>query len=90
MHYGLAMNIRIISASEGDQTVLQIAGRLRSGDLSELDKAIQSGDGSFVLDLTDLQSADEAGIVRLRELAAGNGELRGVSPYVQMLLDGNS
>jgi hypothetical protein len=81
------MSVRITRAIDGERTVLQVAGRLESADLSELDKEIRSLDGPFVLDLSELLSADERGIERLGELAAGAAELRGASGYVQMLLD---
>ena len=80
------MSVRITRAIDGQQTVLQVAGRLESADLSELDKEIRSLDGPLVLDLSELLSADEAGIEKLRVLAAGRAELRGASHYVQMLL----
>ena len=54
---------------------------------SEFDKEIRSIDGSFVLDLSEMLSADEAGIEKLRKLASSGAELRGASGYVQMLLD---
>ena len=81
------MSVRITTADDGERAVLKVAGRLKFGDVSELDKEVRSIAGPFVLDLSELQSADEAGIERLRELALGRAELRGVSHYVQLLLD---
>ncbi len=81
------MSVRITRTIGGEQTVLRIAGRLQSADLSILDEEVRSVDGSLVLDLSELVSADKAGIERLRELAGGRAELRGASGYVQMLLD---
>ena len=81
------MNVRIIRTIDGERTVIQVAGRLKSGDVSELDKEIRSVDGPLVLDLSELKSADEAGVERLRELAFGQAALRGTSRYVQLLLD---
>lgn len=86
----IGMNVRITSTSDGQRTVLNIAGRLESADISELDKEILSEIGSLVLDLSELQSADETGILKLGELAEGGAEFRGVSPYLQMLLDDQS
>ena len=87
MPYKLGMNIRVGRFSEEQRTVLRIAGRLQSADVSELDKETQSVEGPLVLDLSELMSADKAGIERLRELQAEGAELRGASRYVQMLLD---
>lgn len=80
------MRVRITSTIDGDQIILQIAGRLQSAAVSDLDKEIRSVDGPFLLDLSQLVSADEAGIAKLRELACGRAELRGASGYVQLLL----
>ena len=87
MPYKLGMNIRVARFSEEQRTVLKIDGRLKSVDVSELDKETQSVEGPLTLDLSELMSADKAGIERLRELQAEGAELRGASRYVQMLLD---
>ena len=81
------MSVRVTRVIDGKRTVLQVAGRLESADLSELDKEIRLLDGPWVLDLSELLSAGEAGIKKLRELEVGAVELRGASGYVRMLLD---
>ena len=81
------MSLRIITTSDGEQTLVKVAGRLQLPFESELDREIRSIDGPFVLDLSELLSADEAGIAKLRKLASSGAELRGTSGYVQMLLD---
>jgi len=81
------MSVRITRTVDGQRTILEMAGRLQSPFLSELDKELRSIDGPLLLDLSDLRSADEAGIERLRQLAHSGVELRGASGYVQMLLD---
>ena len=81
------MNVRVTRFNEGKRTVLKIDGRLRSVDVSELDQEAHSVKGPLVLDLSELMSADKVGIEGLRELQADGAELRGASPYVQMLLD---
>jgi hypothetical protein len=43
--------------------------------------------GRLLLELSDLLSADDAGIALLRRLAAQGAELLGVSRYLEMLLD---
>lgn len=87
MRYKLGMNIRVERFSEEERTVLKIDGRLLSVDVPELDKETRSVEGPLTLDLSELMSADNAGIERLRELQAEGAELRGTSRYVQMLLD---
>ncbi|MBC8868754.1 MAG: hypothetical protein H8E44_05025 [Planctomycetes bacterium] len=81
------MNVRIIRRIDGEQTILRIAGRLQSVDLSILAEEIRTVAGPLLLDLSELVSADKAGIEKLCELAGGRAELRGASGYVQMLLD---
>lgn len=67
--------------------MLHVAGRLLSVGLPERDKETSSVTGRLQLDLSELMSADESGIKKLRELAFSGVELDGASPYVQMLLD---
>lgn len=67
--------------------VLRIDGRLTAEELPVLDKTCREIGRPYVLDLSGLQSADAAGSEKLRELAAGGVELRGASPYVQLLID---
>jgi hypothetical protein len=38
------------------------------------------------LELSDLQSADPDGVAMLLEIASLGAELRGVSPYIELLL----
>lgn len=87
MPFKFGMNIRVVRFSEDQRTVLNIAGRLQSVDVSALDKEIRSVEGPLTLDLSELMSADQAGIERLRELQADGAELRSASRYLQMLLD---
>lgn len=59
-------------------------------DLPALDELTARWGRSYVLDLSELQSADGAGSKRLHELASEGVEMRGVSPYVRLLIDGGS
>ena len=72
---------------DGGQTILQVAGRLQAVDVSVLDREVAAVAGSLVLDLSQLLSADGAGIKELRDCKAGGADLQGASGYVQMLLD---
>ena len=84
---GHNMSLRIDRTTVGELTVLRVSGRLQSAEVPELEKEISSAAGRLKLDLSELMSADEAGIKRLRELAFSGAELHGASPYVQLLLD---
>jgi anti-anti-sigma regulatory factor len=81
------MNVRVTRTIDGFRTVLQIAGRLDSVGVSLLEEESRSVAGALVLDLSQLVSADEAGIEMLRQLVARGAELKGALPYVQMLVD---
>ena len=80
------MSVRINRTIDGERTVIQVAGRLQSVDLPELEKEVRLAGGPLVLDLSELVTADEAGLQKLRELACGSAELQGASRYVQLLL----
>ena len=60
---------------------------LTSRDLAELDKDFVAAGWPHVLDLTNLQSADAAGVDRLRELISHGTRVEGISPYLQLLLE---
>ena len=81
------MSVRIETRPEDSKTTLRIQGRLAGSDVPELLRASRSIKGLIVLDLTDLQSADPDGIKAIQHLVRGGAELRGVSPFVRILLD---
>jgi hypothetical protein len=87
----VAMNIHISKTIDDKRTVLRIAGRLQRIDLPALDNEIHLSGCPSVLDLSELSSAEEAGIEKLRDLASSGAQLRGISPYLRLLLgDGGS
>ena len=79
--------IRIDITSEGPETVVRIAGRLSGVVVAQLKKACDPIEGAFVLDLSNLLFADDAGIDVIRTLDEKGAEVRGASPFVQLLLD---
>jgi hypothetical protein len=52
----------------------------------ELERLCQTVPSPLALDLTDLRWADAAGIRLLNTLADTGAQLRGVSPYIALLL----
>lgn len=80
------MSLRITRTLNSNTIVLRIAGRLRSGDVSELVAECDSAEGPLVLDLSELQSADPAGVVKLAELVERGAQIRGTSQYIELLL----
>ena len=80
--------IRIdIITSDEPEDIVRLSGRLTEGEAFQLKKACNSIGKRFVLDLSDLLFADEAGINVLQELKKNGAEHRGASPFIQMLLD---
>lgn len=84
-HRSVAVRIEI--TSEGPQTVVFIAGRLAGQAIVELREVCDPIAGAFVLDLSDLLAADDAGIKAMRTLGEKGAVVRGASPFIQMLLD---
>lgn len=81
-------SIRIdIITSDEPEDIVRLSGRLTEGEAFQLKKACNSIGKRFVLDLSDLLFADDAGINLLQELKKNGAEHRGTSPFIQMLLD---
>ena len=83
------MSIRITRTSDVRETVLRVDGQLRSENVAELTKEHGSVDGLLVLELSNLQSADTAGVVVLQGLISMGAQIRGASPYIELLLKGS-
>jgi len=81
------MTVRIETTSENSKTIVSVAGRLTGLGVREFLRACHSIEGEFVLDLTSLRLADPAGIEAVRKLVRGGAKLRGVSPFIRLLLD---
>jgi len=81
------VEIRIDITSEGPEQVVRVAGRLTGSAVEQLRKACDPIDGAFVLDLSSLMFADDAGIDAIRATGEKGAEVRGASPFIQLLLD---
>ena len=88
-HTVCIMEIRIDITSEGPETVVHIAGRLSENAVAQLRKACDPIEGAFVLDLSNLMFLDDEGIDAIRTLGEKRAEVRGASPFVQLLLEGS-
>ena len=84
------MTIRIHRTSSADRTVLQIDGWLRAEDVDELVREYEAVLGPVVLELSNLQSADPAGVRALLEFNRLGAQIQGASPYVELLLERDS
>lgn len=80
------MAIRIDINSEGPEAIVFLAGRLYDGDRKQLTDACDSIKEAFVLDLSKLLFADDAGVDVIREISEQATEVRGASPFIQLLI----
>jgi len=67
--------------------VIQVIGQLMDEGVAELEKTLKNIRRPWVVDLSLLRTADAEGIEALRAIVEDGGELRNVSPYVQLLLN---
>ena len=81
------MTMRIDTTSEGSKAVVSVAGRLEGPGVRELLRTCRSIAGEFVLDLAGLRSAYPEGIEAIQKAVSGGAKLRGVSPFIRLLLD---
>ena len=81
------MEIRIDITSEGPETVVHIAGRISEPSVAQLRKVCDPIEGAFVIDLSNLLFADDAGIDTIRTIGKKGAKVRGASPFIQILLD---
>ena len=76
-----------ITVLMGAQTAeIRLEGRLEAIGVADLRESCRSAGVPLRLDLSGLQSADEAGIDALKFLRAQGVEFRGASPHVRELL----
>jgi len=81
------MEIRIDITSEGPKTVVHITGRLTGIAVAQLRTTCDPIEGAFVLDLSNLLFADDAGIDTIRTIGKKGAKVCGASPFVQLLID---
>ncbi len=80
------MTIHVSERKYNGVAALKVDGQLKAADVSELKKAYQLAPSTNVLDLSDLQSADNAGVTMLRELVSFGLQIRNASPYIELLM----
>ena len=74
---------------EDDRRVVRLAGRLSAAQVPEL-LGVCSKPGPLEIDLTELVSADVAGIEALQRIRGNGARLVGVPGYIQLKLDSPS
>jgi anti-anti-sigma regulatory factor len=84
------MTIRIDVNSEGDEVVVCLAGRLAEDATKELIDTCGHIKPGFVLDLSNLAFADDAGVDVIRAISDQAAKVRGASQFIQLLLNKTS
>ena len=80
------MSIRVSTNTDAQGTILRVDGRLTSEDVAELSRTFADAAQPVVLDLSDLQWADRAGVDLLRQFLTQGAETRGITPYFELVL----
>jgi ABC-type transporter Mla MlaB component len=83
------VTIHVSQLKHHRKTVLKVDGQLKVGDVDELTKAFRSANHIDLLDLSELQSADSAGLAVLRELVSSGVQIRHASPFIELLMKAN-
>ena len=84
------MDIRIDIESEGPDVVLHVAGRLTGHAIAQLSDVCESVDGHYVLDLSKLMFADDAGAEAIRTMRERGVDIRGASAFIKLLINSES
>ena len=66
--------------------VIQIAGQLAGVGVLELERECWAAGLPIAIDLSNLRWADSDGVQLVKMLMGKGAQLRGISPYVEMLL----
>ncbi len=80
------MTLYIACESDSGVRVVRLEGWLDGETVAELERVVSEGSGPLRLDLSELRSADTAGLDALRALRAAGASLVGASPYIRLLL----
>ena len=84
------MDIRIDIESKGPEVILHVAGRLTGSAITQLADVCEPIEGNYVLDLSKLMFANDAGAETIRTLREGGAEVRGASSFIRLLIDGET
>ena len=74
--------------TEGPDVVLHVAGRLTGPAITQLSEACVPMKGRFVLELSKLKFADDAGAEAIRTLRERGADVRGASSFIKLLING--
>ena len=77
--------LHIVQTLEGTR-IVRLEGWLEGEAVAELGRVLAGATGPLRLELSELRSADSAGIAALRALRASGATMIGASPYIRLLL----
>jgi len=80
------MSLYISSSSDSGISIVRLEGWLEGEAVGELERVVSGSSGPLRLDLSELRSADTAGVAALRALRAAGASIVGASPYIKLLL----
>ncbi len=80
------MTLYIACESDSGVRVVRLEDWLEGEAVGELERVASGASGSLRLDLSELRSADTAGLDALRALRTAGASLVGTSPYMRLLL----
>ena len=80
------MTFRVTIARKSGDQILRLAGWLVTEDVADLEGVVSDTAAPLWLDLTELRSADQAGVTLLRALHARGVGFVGASPFIRVLL----
>jgi anti-anti-sigma regulatory factor len=84
------MEIRIDIETEGPDVVLHVAGRLAGDAITQLTDVCEPMEGHYVLELSNLMFADDAGAEAIRTIRERGADIRGASSFIKLLINGES
>ena len=80
------MTFRITIDQESGIQIVRLAGWLEGADVAEFERVVGETSGSLHLDLAELRSADQVGVLLLKALHARGISFVGASPFIRLLL----
>lgn len=81
-----SMVVRITRTNSAERTLLKVDGLLQAADIDTLKREWTTTQGDVTLELSQLQSADSHGVEAIHEMMQRGVKLRGMSPYLELLL----
>ena len=82
------MGVRIDIETKGAVEIVHVSGRLVMPTIRQLTDVCEVMGGNFVLELSKLMFADKEAVEVIRSLRKKGVEVRGASPFIELLIDG--